>query len=170
MKNAVERLMSGATRLLVLALGLGLTATGWADADYVNVNFYYLYNSSYAYTAVSMNDDQSDSNNASLEGYSSYAVAGKYWSDVNVGNSAAQSVKTYDSSVGLVSASDITVTVSGTNGGYFSGAGFDHHILSGYIDDNESNQSPLVTFANIPFDYYRVVVYFASSDGLKVSG
>ena len=165
MRTMIERIAQGASRLLVLALGLGLVTTVWADADYVNVNFYYLYNSSYAYTAVSMNDDQSDSNNASLEGYSSYAVAGKYWSDVNVGNSAAQSVKTYDSSAGSVSASDVTVTVSGTNGGYFSGAGFDHHILSGYIDDNESNQSPLVTFANIPFDYYRVVVYFASSDG-----
>ena len=30
MKKAVERLMSGATRLLVLALGLGLVSTGWA--------------------------------------------------------------------------------------------------------------------------------------------
>ena len=33
MKKAVERLMSGATRLLVLALGLGLTATGWGAAS-----------------------------------------------------------------------------------------------------------------------------------------
>ena len=38
MKKAVERLMSGATRLLVLALGLGLAATGWA-ANTININF-----------------------------------------------------------------------------------------------------------------------------------
>jgi len=33
MKKTLERLMSGATRLLVLALGLGLTATGWATVS-----------------------------------------------------------------------------------------------------------------------------------------
>ena len=109
-----------------------------------------------------MNNDKSDSNNSDSEGWSSYAVQGKYWNDVDIGSSSAQSVKTYDSSSATLSESSVTVTISGSRGGYFSASGFDHHILSGYIDDNANNTSPLVTFANIPFGYYKVVVYFAA--------
>ncbi len=129
----------------------------------INVNFYYLYNGSTPYTAVSLANNGTATVNSSSEGYGQYAVEGTYWSDVLATSTAAQSVKVFDGSA--TSDSTVTATVSGANGGGFTQSGFDHHLMSGYIGDSSSQLEPTVTFANIPFANYRVVLYFAVSGG-----
>lgn len=129
----------------------------------INVNFYYLYGGSTPYTAVSLGNNGTATVNSSSEGYGQYAVEGTYWSDVLATSTAAQSVKVFDGSA--TSDSTVTATVSGANGGGFTQSGFDHHLMSGYIGDSSSKLEPTVTFANIPFANYRVVLYFAVSDG-----
>ena len=122
MKAIIERLRIAAALAVLFALGAG---SAWGEADYINVNFYYLYSSTYAYTAVSLENNCTARVSDELEGLAPYAIAGKYWSDVNVGSSTAQSVMTYDSAAESASESTVTVTVSGTRGGYFSASQFE---------------------------------------------
>ena len=155
--SAISAIAAGESTVIGLESSLGLGKS-------INANFYYLYGGSNPYTAVALQNNATTAyDNPSIEGYAGYAVTGKYWSDVLASSTAAQSVKVFNS----ISTSDstVTATISGANGGAFTGSGFDHHLMSGCLNDSASALSPTVTFSNIPFDNYRVVVYFAVYGG-----
>ena len=154
MKKALERLMSGTTRLLVLALGLGLVSTAWGGGKIISVNF-------------RSGDASIVAENEGPFGLTSYALAGSHWIDVQPAASGAASeaayVKVYNGSTSTSTSSEsTTVSVSGARGHYYSSAN-QYTLQRAYIDDQyPSYLTPLVTFSNVTFDYYKVVVYFAS--------
>ena len=149
------------TRTIVrtFAFALALCATSaWAAADMINVNLY----ENTTYSAVS---ELSPTSNM---GYLSYAVQNTYWSDI-AANNGSGTAKLYDSSIPGQLENTVSVAVTGASGAYHPEAGFDYTLLSGYIDDN-ATMTPTITLSSVPFDYYRVIVYFATDSYTRKYG
>ena len=103
-------------------------------------------------------------------GISEYAIPGTSWNNL-IGNNGSLTTVTGVDSTGT--ASDIagaTVTISGTRGYWYyddnSGA---TTLYNGYIDDrNNGSDTPTIVVGGIPYDSYKLVVYFSNnSDGVN---
>ena len=153
MKRTIGRI----TRTAMLAVAFMLCASSaWAvDADYVCVNFGY---NSYSFVGAQSGE----------KGISPYAVVGTRWTDVDNTGFSGTTVKAYDVD-GNESSDSITVSVSGGTGSPHYWNNHDYGLFSGYIDDSASALTPSASFSGVPFDYYRVIVYF-SSDGTRPIG
>ena len=105
----------------------------------INVNFYY-------------NDDAKlDTSSQVCYGAGDYAVPYSKW--VNV-KAASGTTPLSD---------DVSVEVSVTRGAYScEKLNSQKDLRHGYIDENDSNKTPTVKILNIPYEYYRVVVYAAT--------
>ena len=57
----------------------------------------------------------------------------------------------------------VTVTVSGQQGNYYCSHMSDtKDARRGYIDDNSARPNPTITVTDIPYEFYRIVVYMSS--------
>ena len=100
-------------------------------------------------------------------GLAGYDVPGTSWNNFTVPNNS--NTQTYDSvnkidASGATSVADgVTVTVSDHRGSYnCSGLTSSNNPLYGYVDDGADKTTPTVTINNVPYAYYRVIVYHST--------
>lgn len=96
-------------------------------------------------------------------GISESAVKGTYWQNIAGSNGTTSPVIGLRNSMGDVAhVGGSSLQISGSSGAYrcnnlTSGSDLRH----GYIDDNANNTTPTVTISEIPYDYYRLILYHA---------
>ena len=105
----------------------------------INVNFYY-------------NDNAKlDTSSQVCYGAGDYAVPYSKWVNVKAASGTAPL------------SDDVSVEVSVTRGAFScEKLNSQKDLRHGYIDENDSNKTPTVKILNIPYEYYRVVVYAAT--------
>ena len=83
-----------------------------------------------------------------------YAVPYSAWSNFSFPNSQANATATIGGA---------TITVSNQQGNYYcSNLSTTMDLRHGYIDDGSSKPNPKITVTNIPYEFYRIVVYMSS--------
>lgn len=83
-----------------------------------------------------------------------YAVPYSAWSNFSFPNSQANATATIGGA---------TITVSNQQGNYYcSNLSATMDVRHGYIDDGSTKPNPKITVTNIPYEFYRIVVYMSS--------
>ena len=83
-----------------------------------------------------------------------YAVPYSEWSNFSLPNSQESVSETIGG---------VTVTVNNQKGNYYcSNVNSTWDLRYGYIDDSDAKPNPTITVTNIPYEFYRVVVYMSS--------
>ncbi|MBO6167026.1 MAG: hypothetical protein J6P13_01590 [Kiritimatiellae bacterium] len=111
----------------------------------------------------------SDSDSTPL-GVAGYAVPTKVWDNKQGNNGDLTIVHKYDGSSTSV-ITDAKVTVSSASGSWkCNNMTATSDLRKAYIDDSGTYPSPTVTITNIPFEYYKVIVYHSNEDTNKKFG
>lgn len=121
--------------------------------------------------AISVNIDPTGRNNAgnTLDTTSSvrygagdYAVPYSAWSNFQLPSNG----NTQNATIG-----GATVTIANHQGNYLcSNMSATKDVRHGYIDDSASKPNPKITITNIPYEFYRIVVYMSGDGGNKQFG
>ncbi len=83
-----------------------------------------------------------------------YAVPYSAWSNFSLPSSQANATATIGGA---------TITISNQQGNYYcSNASATKDMRHGYIDDGSSKPNPQITVTDIPYEFYRIVVYMSS--------
>ena len=98
-------------------------------------------------------------------GIGDYAVPGTSWNNLIGNNGSLATIKGVDSTGEASTISGAKVTISGTRG-YWSNSSVQaaSDLRQGYIDDNAGNASPQFVVEGIPYDRYKVILYFSNND------
>ena len=100
-------------------------------------------------------------------GVGEYAIPGTSWNNLIGNNGSLNTVKGVDSNGDASTISGAKVTISGTRG-YWTKGGLDaaSDLRQAYIDDDSSNDTPTIVLEGIPYDKYKLVLYFSNdTDG-----
>ena len=154
----------GACELVKTSTGIVLY---WVDGDPADlVEKTYLPSISVNFT----DGNASSLTTAADVGVEPYAIPGTSWNNLYAGNNATlSSVTRVDSSGQPIAVPGASVTVSGTRGPFhYYGVPDGSDLRRGYIDDNDNNPSPQFTIEGIPYEAYKLVLYFSNDeDGRK---
>lgn len=142
------------------------TSTGidlyWVDGDAADITPVYKPSISVNFTAgTSLSTDAE-------VGIGDYAIPGTSWNNLVGNNGSLTTVKGNGLTGATSTIEGAEVTISGTRG-YWSRAGVSaaNDLRQGYIDDNNNgSDTPTVVVEGIPYDSYKLVVYFSNdTDG-----
>ena len=136
----------------------GLKLAQPEDFSSINVNF------TYTNSAELVTSD--------IAGAPGFAVPGPYWTQKKGVVATYNTVNILGMVDGAYVQSQLpgsTLAISGTRGTWANGTTYAAatDIRYGYIDENEYNTTPTVTISNVPFEFYKVVVY-SSTDNTDV--